>query len=92
MEAMNITMAENAAAETTTTIAQPKHKWLAKGCKFAKKATLLATTAGVMMNTCATHAFAATGVVIQRLSSLLRVQYSSQLSASSAAVSVYGVL
>ena len=63
MEAMNITMAENAAAETTTTITQPKHKWLAKGCKLAKKATLLATTAGVMMNTCATHAFAATGVV-----------------------------
>ena len=63
MEKLNITAVDNAVSETAVTSAQPKHKWLANGSRLAKKATLLATTAGVMMNTCATHAFAATGVV-----------------------------
>lgn len=48
------------AAKTTN---EPKHKWLAKGSRFAKKATMFATIAGVMATTCATQAFAATGEV-----------------------------
>lgn len=58
METMNISAVENTAMETATTSA-PKHKWLSKGAKFAKKATMLATIAGVMASTCATQAFAA---------------------------------
>lgn len=44
-------------------ITKPKHKWLAKGSRFAKKAILGATTFGIMGATCATQAFAATGEV-----------------------------
>lgn len=58
METMNISAVENTAMETATTSA-PKHKWLSKGAKFAKKATMFATIAGVMASTCATQAFAA---------------------------------
>lgn len=58
METMNISAVENTATETTTTSA-PKYKWLSKGAKFAKKATMFATIAGVMASTCATQAFAA---------------------------------
>lgn len=59
---MNISAVENTAMETVTTSA-PKHKWLSKGANFAKKATMFATIAGVMANTCMTQAFAATGEV-----------------------------
>ena len=48
---------------TTAVTAEPKHKWLAKGSKLAKRAILFATMGGVMMNTCATQAFAASGEV-----------------------------
>ncbi len=48
---------------TMETPAQPKHKWLAKGSRLAKKAVLAATTFGVMGATCATQAFAASGEV-----------------------------
>ena len=58
METMNISAVENTAMETATGSA-PKHKWLSKGAKFAKKATMFATIAGVMASTCATQAFAA---------------------------------
>ena len=58
METMNISAVENTAMETATTSA-PKHEWLSKGAKFAKKATMFATIAGVMASTCATQAFAA---------------------------------
>ena len=34
---------------TMETPAQPKHKWLAKGSRLAKKAVLAATTFGVMV-------------------------------------------
>lgn len=61
METMNT--AVMTANETTASISAPKHKWLSKGCRFAKKATMFATIAGVMANTCATQAFAATGAV-----------------------------
>lgn len=44
-------------------ITKPKHKWLAKGSKLAKKATMFATIAGVMATTGAMQAFAATGEV-----------------------------
>lgn len=44
-------------------ITKPKHKWLAKGSRFAKKTILGATTFGIMGATCATQAFAATGEV-----------------------------
>lgn len=55
----------NATAVSTaqTTNAKPKHKWLSKGSKFAKKAILSATTFGCMAATTATQAFAATGEV-----------------------------
>lgn len=42
---------------------KPKHKLLTKCSKFAKKATLFATTLGVMGTTCMTQAFAASGEV-----------------------------
>lgn len=58
METMNISVVENTAMETAT-ISTPKHKWLSKSAKFAKKATMFATIAGVMASTCATQAFAA---------------------------------
>lgn len=44
-------------------VGKPKHKWLTKCSKFAKKATLFATTLGVMGTTCMTQAFAASGEV-----------------------------
>lgn len=44
-------------------ITKPKHKWLTKGSKLAKKATMFATIAGVMATTGAMQAFAATGEV-----------------------------
>ena len=59
METMNISAVENTAIETAATTSAPKHKWLSKGAKFAKKATMFATIAGVMASTCATQAFAA---------------------------------
>lgn len=59
METMNISAVENTAMETAATTSAPKHKWLSKGAKFAKKATMFATIAGVMASTCATQAFAA---------------------------------
>lgn len=58
METMNISAVENTAMETATASA-PKHKWLSKGAKLAKKATMFATIAGVMASTCAIQAFAA---------------------------------
>ena len=44
-------------------IKKPKHKWLTKGSKLAKKSTMFATIAGVMATTGAMQAFAATGEV-----------------------------
>jgi hypothetical protein len=46
-----------------TTATEPKHKWLAKGSKFAKKMIMGATVASTMGTLCATQAFAATGTV-----------------------------
>ena len=64
METMNISAVADTAAETTTTTSAPKHKWLAKGSKFAKKAVMAATIASVMSMTGGIQAFAAgTGVV-----------------------------
>ncbi len=37
----------------------PKHKWLTKLTRGAKKATMFFTIAGIMASTCATQAFAA---------------------------------
>ena len=59
METMNISAVGATAMETAATTSAPKHKWLSKGAKFAKKATMFATIAGVMASTCATQAFAA---------------------------------
>ncbi|MCD7891078.1 MAG: hypothetical protein LUG26_04715 [Ruminococcus sp.] len=50
-------------ASTSATNSEPKHKWLAKGSRFAKKAVLYSTTFGVMSAAFATQAFAATGEV-----------------------------
>lgn len=67
METMNISAVDVTANETTASISTtsaPKHKWLSKGSKLAKKAVLFSTMAGVMMNTCGMQAFAAgTGAV-----------------------------
>ena len=64
METMNISAVEETATATNDTATAPKHKWLTKGGKFAKKAIMMATVAGVMANTCVTQAFAAgTGAV-----------------------------
>lgn len=60
METMNISAVDTAMETTAST---PKHKWLAKGSCFAKKAIMAATIAGVMASTCMTQAFAATGEV-----------------------------
>ena len=59
MNNMNVT----AEAVQTTNVSQPKHKWLAKGSRFAKKAVLTATVMSSMAAMCTTQAFAATGVV-----------------------------
>lgn len=62
MENMNITAVETA-TETTTTSA-PKHKWLSKFTRGAKKATMFSTIAGIMAMTGGMQAFAAgTGAV-----------------------------
>ena len=58
MNELNITAVDVAAMETTAST-QPKHKWLSKLTRGAKKATMFATVAGVMMSTCTTQAFAA---------------------------------
>lgn len=58
MENMNIS-----AADTAMETAKPKHNRFAKVSRLAKKATMFATIAGVMANTCMTQAFAATGAV-----------------------------
>lgn len=60
METMNISAVDTA---IETTASAPKHKWLSKGSRFAKKAVMMATIAGIMATTCATQAFAATGEV-----------------------------
>ena len=63
MNELNISAVDATAMETTTTSA-PKHKWLSKLTRGAKKATMFATVTGVMSMTCATQAFAAgTGAV-----------------------------
>ena len=67
METMNISAVDVTANETTASISTtsaPKHKWLSKGSKFAKKAVMAATIAGVMATTGGIQAFAAgTGAV-----------------------------
>ena len=64
METMNISAVEETAMTTNDTATAPKHKWLSKLTRGAKKATMFATIAGIMATTCATQAFAAgTGVV-----------------------------
>ena len=63
MNELNISAVDTAAMETTAST-EPKHKWLARFSRVAKKATICATVAGVMMSTCTTQAFAAgTGAV-----------------------------
>ncbi len=60
MENTNISAVSTA---QTTNANTGKHKWLTKGSKFAKKATMMLTIAGCMAMMCSTTAFAATGVV-----------------------------
>ena len=54
---------ENMKNSQGTTAPARKHKWLTKGSRFSKKAILAATVFSVMCTTCATQAFAASGVV-----------------------------
>lgn len=59
MNELNISAVDGAAMETATTTSAPKHKWLSKIIRGAKKATMFCTVAGIMASTCATQAFAA---------------------------------
>ena len=59
MNELNISAVDGAAMETATTTSAPKHKWLSKLTRGAKKATMFCTVAGIMASTCATQAFAA---------------------------------
>jgi len=60
METMNISAVDTAMETTASaTASAPKHKWLSKLTRGAKKATMFATIAGIMATTCATQAFAA---------------------------------
>ena len=64
MNELNISAVEGAAMETAATTSAPKHKWLSKLTRGAKKATMFCTITGVMASACATQAFAAgTGAV-----------------------------
>ena len=59
MNELNISAVDATAMETATTTSAPKHKWLSKLTRGAKKATMFCTIAGVMAMTCTTQAFAA---------------------------------
>ena len=50
MENINMTAVESAQTTNVCT-SEPKHKWLAKGSKYAKKAVMFATIAGCMAMT-----------------------------------------
>ena len=50
-------------SDTAVENTKSKHKWLAKGSRFAKKAILTATVMSSMAAMCTTQAFAATGEV-----------------------------
>lgn len=64
MNELNISAVDATAMETAATTSAPKHKWLSKLTRGAKKATMFCTIAGVMASACATQAFAAgTGAV-----------------------------
>ena len=64
MHELNISAVDATAMETAATASAPKHKWLSKLTRGAKKATMFCTLAGVMASTCVTQAFAAgTGAV-----------------------------
>ena len=90
MNELNISAVDATAMETATTTSAPKHKWLSKLTRGAKKATMFCTIAGVMAMTCTTQAFAAgTGEV--DTSSFITAPYSRALSALSAAVFRCGV-
>ena len=58
MNELNISAVDATAMETATTTSAPKHKWLSKLTRGAKKATMFCTVAGIMASTCATQAFA----------------------------------
>lgn len=57
MNELNISAVDATAMETATTTSAPKHKWLSKLTRGAKKATMFCTVAGIMASTCATQAF-----------------------------------
>ena len=59
MNELNISAVDATAMETATTTSAPKHKWLSKLTRGAKKATMFCTVEGNMASTCATQAFAA---------------------------------
>ena len=53
MNELNISAVDATAMETATTTSAPKHKWLSKLTRGAKKATMFCTVAGIMASTCA---------------------------------------
>ena len=71
MNELNISAVDATAMETAATTSAPKHKWLSKLTRGAKKATMFCTIAGVMARV----------LLILLLSFLLRVPYSRALSA-----------
>ena len=48
MNELNISAVDATAMETVATASAPKHKWLSKLTRGAKKATMFCTIAGVM--------------------------------------------
>ena len=48
MNELNISAVDATAMETAATTSAPKHKWLSKLTRGAKKATMFCTIAGVM--------------------------------------------
>lgn len=51
MNELNISAVDATAMETATTTSAPKHKWLSKLTRGAKKATMFCTVAGIMAST-----------------------------------------
>jgi len=92
MNELNISAVDATAMETAATASAPKHKWLSKLTRGAKKATMFCTIAGVMASTCVTQAFAAgTGAVDTFISTACTV-LKSVICLIGAGVGVWGVV
>ena len=92
MNELNISAVDATAMETATTTSAPKHKWLSKLTRGAKKATMFCTVAGSWhLPVQLRHSQQAPARSIPRPLSLLPAPYSKASSALSAAVFRFGV-